>query len=98
MYPLVANQCILLAGWREKLEDYLPELVFIAITHDDLDRARYHINQYYGKFLAKWASLHPLALSGRHLKLQSLQRIVEMEEFLDFVRYTSYCILKLPTT
>eukprot|EP01087_Luapelamoeba_hula_P000112 TRINITY_DN10064_c0_g1_i1.p1 TRINITY_DN10064_c0_g1~~TRINITY_DN10064_c0_g1_i1.p1 ORF type:complete len:1634 (-),score=246.38 TRINITY_DN10064_c0_g1_i1:51-4931(-) len=72
---------------RLKLElEYLSELAFIAITRGDFDRARYYINKYYGLFINKWAGLHPLALSGRHLQLQQLQRVVEQEEFLEFVR------------
>lgn len=76
-----------LAEYRAKLEsEFLPELALVSITRDDLDRARYYVNTYYSTFLAKWASLHPLAYAGRHLKLQSVQRVVELEEFLDFVR------------
>lgn len=75
------------SGWRSKLEsEFLPELALVSVTRDDLDRARYYINQYFAHFLSKWASLHPLAHAGRHLKLQSVQRVVELEEFLDFVR------------
>jgi hypothetical protein len=74
-------------GWRQKLEDdCLSDLAFVAVTRDDLDRARYHVNQFYTRFVTKWATLHPLALAGRHIKLQSIQRMVELEEFLDFVR------------
>lgn len=74
-------------AWRQRLEqDFLAELALVAITRDDFDRARYYSNQFYGQFLTKWASLHPLSLAGRHSQLQRLQKIVELEEFLEFVR------------
>lgn len=84
---------IISVGWRAKLEsEFLPELALVSITRDDLDRARYYVNQYYSNFLSKWTSLHPLAYAGRHLKLQSVQRAVELEEFLNFVRYHLYTL------
>jgi len=60
--------------------------MLVAITRDDFDRARYYNNKFYNRFLSRWASLHPLALAGRHIQLQLLQKVAEMEEFLEFVR------------
>lgn len=54
---------------------FIAELALIAITKGDFDRARYHVNRFYQQFTADWASLHPLATAGRHLKLQSLQKV-----------------------
>jgi DNA-dependent protein kinase catalytic subunit len=71
---------------REMLEhQFSPELAFMSIARDDLDRARFYVIRSFQQFLAKWTSLHPLANAARHQALQPLQKVVEMEEFLSFV-------------
>ncbi len=74
------------AAHRDILEaQFAPDMAFLSITRDDLDRARFYVLKAFQQFLAKWTSLHPLANSARHQALQPLQRVVEMEEFLTFV-------------
>jgi hypothetical protein len=87
---------------KEKLEQsFTAELAFIAITRNDLDRARFFVNMYYQSFLSDWVKLHSFDFTGRHAKLQPLQKVImccvniavdascaqvaELEEFLNFV-------------
>eukprot|EP00727_Mastigamoeba_balamuthi_P006748 m51a1_g2694 DNA-dependent protein kinase catalytic subunit (2648) ;mRNA; r:766654-782327 len=70
---------------RAILERLFPsELAFIALTRDDLGRARSFIQKAYNEFVQQWARIHPLAMEPRLQCLKPLQRAVEMEEFLDF--------------
>lgn len=43
------------------------------------------MNRFYQQFLAQWAALPELQTAGRRILLQSVQRVYELEEYLNFV-------------
>ncbi|KAG0303333.1 hypothetical protein BGZ98_006787, partial [Dissophora globulifera] len=61
---------------------YQPELAMTAIIRKDLKQASHYVRRSYERFLSIWSNLHPLSEKPRLHELSSLQRIVEMEEFL----------------
>lgn len=64
---------------------YTSQLAYLYITQDDTARARYYIQRSYELFLQNWTTLPELQTAGRHLLLQELQRLCELEEFVDVV-------------
>lgn len=48
---------------------------FVAITKNDFDRARFYIHKFYENFLFDWSKLHPFDFTGKHIKLQNLQKV-----------------------
>jgi hypothetical protein len=64
---------------------FAAELAFVSIIRNDLGKSRFYVNKFYEYFLADWSKLHGYDNAGKHMKLQSLQRVVELEEFLTFV-------------
>ena len=56
-----------------------------AIWTNEYDRARFYTRQSYDSFLSVWTSLHPLAYGSRMAQLSTLERTVELEDFLDVV-------------
>jgi DNA-dependent protein kinase catalytic subunit len=76
------------------LEGYHCEtLSLLFIVQDDLDRARYYVNQCFNSFMQEWAAISRLVTSGRSARLQSIQTITEMKEFLDFMSDESLKII-----
>eukprot|EP01122_Echinamoeba_exundans_P009334 TRINITY_DN3272_c0_g4_i1.p1 TRINITY_DN3272_c0_g4~~TRINITY_DN3272_c0_g4_i1.p1 ORF type:complete len:1129 (-),score=263.25 TRINITY_DN3272_c0_g4_i1:1424-4744(-) len=67
--------------------DHAPDLAFMYLIRDDLGKARYYITKAYHDFMREWASLPEISTQGRQSKLLRLQRLVEMEEMLDFVSH-----------
>ncbi|XP_065180580.1 DNA-dependent protein kinase catalytic subunit-like [Sycon ciliatum] len=64
------------------------DLALLFILQDDFDRARYYVRQSLDGFLEEWSSLSTLMVNSRTSRLQSLQRLTEMHEFLAFVENT----------
>ncbi|KAI9262203.1 hypothetical protein BDA99DRAFT_438677 [Phascolomyces articulosus] len=56
-----------------------------SIWTNDYDRARFYTRQSYDSLLSVWTSLHPLAVNKRMAQLATLERTVELEDFLDVV-------------
>ncbi|EGC36942.1 DNA-dependent protein kinase subunit [Dictyostelium purpureum] len=66
------------------LEDkFSGELAFLEVTRSDHNKAAYYVSKFYQNFKQQWSSSHPLAIASRHRILQPLQKIVEVEEFLN---------------
>ncbi|KAG0005263.1 hypothetical protein BGZ65_011584, partial [Modicella reniformis] len=64
---------------------YQPELAMTAVIRRDFKQASHFVRRSYDRFLAIWSRLHPLSEKPRLHELAGLQRIVEMEEFLESV-------------
>lgn len=60
-------------------------LALIAITRNDFGRAQFFITKFYEQFLHDWGKLQVFDTIGKHSKLQSLQHVEEMREFLEFI-------------
>ncbi|KAF9970692.1 hypothetical protein BGZ73_006560 [Actinomortierella ambigua] len=58
------------------------DLSVASIQRRDLNQASHYVRQSYNHFLSKWANLPPLSISPRLVELSRLQRVVEMEEYL----------------
>ncbi|GAB5585937.1 hypothetical protein Unana1_00837 [Umbelopsis nana] len=65
------------------VSNYSPELAALHFQKSDMDRARYYVRQSYRHFISSLSRLHPLASNSRYLKLQGIQKIVEMDDFLN---------------
>ncbi|KAK5584232.1 hypothetical protein RB653_005840 [Dictyostelium firmibasis] len=80
------------------LEDKFPgELAFLEVTRSDHNKASYYISKFYQSFKQQWSSSHPLAIESRHRILQPLQKIVEVEEFLNLTSTPIISTFKLDT-
>ncbi|KAG0369575.1 hypothetical protein BGZ54_009551 [Gamsiella multidivaricata] len=64
---------------------YQPELALTAVIRKDFKQASYYLRRSFDRFLSVWSNLHPLSEKPRLHELANLQRIVELEEFLDCV-------------
>ncbi|KAL2645175.1 hypothetical protein R1flu_012762 [Riccia fluitans] len=67
------------------MNEYGTQLATLAVANDQFDRARFYISQCYRSFRKQWTALHPLATGARHRQVEKLQKIVELEEFLDLM-------------
>ncbi|KAG0234361.1 hypothetical protein BGX31_004586 [Mortierella sp. GBA43] len=73
-------------GHRQVLtSQFQPELALTAVMRKDFKQASHFVRQSYERFLTVWSNLHPLSEKPRLHELANLQRIVEVEEFLDSV-------------
>ncbi|EAL66880.2 DNA-dependent protein kinase subunit [Dictyostelium discoideum AX4] len=80
------------------LENKFPgELAFLEVTRSDHNKASYYVSKFYQAFKHQWSSSHPLAIESRHRILQPLQKIVEVEEFLNLTSTPIINTLKLDT-
>jgi hypothetical protein len=73
------------------LTDYSTQVVTLAVSNDQLDRARFYVHECYKCFIKQWAKFHPLATSARHILITNLQKITELNEFLDHVESNKFC-------
>ncbi|KAL9956083.1 hypothetical protein ACROYT_G037506 [Oculina patagonica] len=64
---------------------YSDSLALMYILQDDYDRACYYAGNYEQSFLADWAGLDSMLSASRSAKLHSLQKMTEMQEFLEFI-------------
>ncbi|OAE24558.1 hypothetical protein AXG93_2415s1380 [Marchantia polymorpha subsp. ruderalis] len=67
------------------LKNYGTQLATLAVVNDQFDRARYYISYCYKSFRNQWAALHPLAIGARHRQVQKLQKITELDEFVEMM-------------
>ncbi|XP_077979786.1 DNA-dependent protein kinase catalytic subunit-like [Glandiceps talaboti] len=64
---------------------YCEELAMLYLRQDDHDRAKYYTANCIQTFLEDWSGTDTLLASIRSSKLQSLQKLAEMQEFLSFI-------------
>eukprot|EP00743_Colponemidia_sp_Colp-15_P008934 GILK01009748.1.p1 GENE.GILK01009748.1~~GILK01009748.1.p1 ORF type:complete len:1463 (+),score=312.38 GILK01009748.1:308-4390(+) len=68
---------------RAMLEDkHGYELAVLAVSQSDLDRAKYYVDCGVKGFLKRWAGLPKLSASARHMLLQDVPRLFELQESL----------------
>ncbi|XP_008767155.1 DNA-dependent protein kinase catalytic subunit isoform X1 [Rattus norvegicus] len=65
---------------------YSQELSLLYILQDDIDRATYYIKNAIQIFMQNYSSIDVLLYRSRLAKLQSVQTLAEIEEFLNFIR------------
>ncbi|XP_052014740.1 DNA-dependent protein kinase catalytic subunit isoform X2 [Apodemus sylvaticus] len=65
---------------------YSQELSLLYILQDDIDRATYYIKNGIRIFMQNYSSIDVLLYRSRLAKLQSVQTLAEIEEFLSFIR------------
>ncbi|XP_078691376.1 DNA-dependent protein kinase catalytic subunit-like isoform X2 [Branchiostoma floridae x Branchiostoma belcheri] len=64
---------------------YCEELAMLYLYQDDYGRAKYYVGNCTDAFLQEWSGMDRLMTSSRAAKLQSLQKLTEMQEFLELV-------------
>ncbi|XP_032697087.1 DNA-dependent protein kinase catalytic subunit isoform X3 [Lontra canadensis] len=64
---------------------YSQELSLLYILQDDIDRAKYYIENCIQNFLQNYSSIDVLLHRSRLTKLQSVQTIIEIQEFISFI-------------
>ncbi|XP_022778667.1 DNA-dependent protein kinase catalytic subunit-like isoform X5 [Stylophora pistillata] len=64
---------------------YSDSLALMYVLQDNCDSASYYAALSEQSFLSDWAGLDSNLRSSRSIKLQSLQKITEMQEFLEFI-------------
>ncbi|CAO3672189.1 unnamed protein product [Umbelopsis ramanniana] len=67
------------------ISNYSPELAALHFQKNDMDRARYYVRQSYRQLISSLSSLNPLATNSKYLRLQGIQKIVEMDDFLNIL-------------
>ncbi|XP_057593505.1 DNA-dependent protein kinase catalytic subunit isoform X2 [Hippopotamus amphibius kiboko] len=64
---------------------YSQELSLLYILQDDLDRAKYYIDNCIQMFMQNYSSIDVLLHRSRLTKLQSVQTFIEIQEFISFI-------------
>ncbi|XP_067836012.1 DNA-dependent protein kinase catalytic subunit isoform X2 [Heptranchias perlo] len=64
---------------------YSQELSLLYILQDDFDRAKYYVNNSMQIFMQNYSSIDTLLHRSRLTKLQSLQALTEIQDFLLFI-------------
>ncbi|XP_078611933.1 DNA-dependent protein kinase catalytic subunit-like isoform X3 [Branchiostoma floridae x Branchiostoma japonicum] len=64
---------------------YCEELAMLYLYQDDYGRAKYHLGTCTDSFLQEWSGMDRLMASSRAAKLQGLQKLTEMQEFLELI-------------
>ncbi|XP_044600073.2 DNA-dependent protein kinase catalytic subunit [Equus asinus] len=64
---------------------YSQELSLLYILQDDVDRAKYYIENCIRIFMQSYSSIDVLLERSRLTKLQSLQTLIEIQEFISFI-------------
>uniref|UniRef100_A0A674JBQ4 DNA-dependent protein kinase catalytic subunit n=1 Tax=Terrapene triunguis TaxID=2587831 RepID=A0A674JBQ4_9SAUR len=64
---------------------YSQELSLLYILQDDFDRARYYISSGMQTFMQNYSSIDTLLHQSRLTKLQSVQALTEIQEFINFI-------------
>ncbi|XP_070581112.1 DNA-dependent protein kinase catalytic subunit-like [Ptychodera flava] len=64
---------------------YCEELAMLYLIQDDNDRAKYYTANCIQAFLEDWSGTDALMMSTRSSKLQCVQKLSEMQEFLTFI-------------
>ncbi|XP_042541900.1 DNA-dependent protein kinase catalytic subunit [Dipodomys spectabilis] len=65
---------------------YSQELSLLYILQDDVDRAKYYIENGIQIFMQNYSSIDVLLHRSRLAKLQSIQTLTEIQEFISFIR------------
>uniref|UniRef100_UPI00398F68DD DNA-dependent protein kinase catalytic subunit isoform X2 n=1 Tax=Pristiophorus japonicus TaxID=55135 RepID=UPI00398F68DD len=72
--------------WKTVIETrYSQELSLLYILQDDFDRAKYYVNNSIQIFMQNYSSVDTLLHRSRLTKLQSLQTLTEIQDFLHFI-------------
>ncbi|KAI5273209.1 Dna-Dependent Protein Kinase Catalytic Subunit [Manis pentadactyla] len=64
---------------------YSQELSLLYILQDDVDRAKYYIENCIQIFMQSYSSIDVLLHKSRLTKLQSVQTLIEIKEFISFI-------------
>ncbi|KAI1889250.1 hypothetical protein AGOR_G00177210 [Albula goreensis] len=64
---------------------YSQELSLLYILQEDYDRAKYYVNNSIQVFMQNYSSIDTLLNESRMAKLQSVQALTEIQEFLRFI-------------
>ncbi|XP_041045109.1 DNA-dependent protein kinase catalytic subunit isoform X2 [Carcharodon carcharias] len=75
---------------------YSQELSLLYILQDDFDRAKYYVNNSIQIFMQNYSSIDTLLLRSRLTKLQSLQTLTEIQDFLRFITKGFNLIADMP--
>ena len=62
------------------------ELAMLFLTQLDYDRARIYIDKECGELLNQWKNLTKLSQVAQHFLVQKIQKIYEMNEFLNLIK------------
>lgn len=65
--------------------EFSVELATLAVINDQFDLAKFYIQKGFDSFIKHWSSIHPLATVSRHHLVRKLQRIVEVDEFVEMI-------------
>ena len=66
-------------------QSYCQELALLNLYQKDFNAAKYYSYLAIQKYLMEWSSINQTLIQGRMTKLQSLQPIIELNEFLKFI-------------
>ncbi|XP_071815133.1 DNA-dependent protein kinase catalytic subunit-like [Apostichopus japonicus] len=61
------------------------DLTGLFVIQEDYQRARYYLDNCTKSFLEEWSSMNPLMTKTRSSKLQGVQRLMEIHQFVDFM-------------
>ncbi|XP_058131499.1 DNA-dependent protein kinase catalytic subunit [Dasypus novemcinctus] len=75
---------------------YSQELSLLYILQDDFDRAKYYIQNGIQIFMQNYSSIDVLLHRSRLTKLQSVQVLTEVQEFIDFISKQGNLSSKVP--
>ncbi|XP_061454380.1 DNA-dependent protein kinase catalytic subunit isoform X2 [Rhineura floridana] len=64
---------------------YSQELSLLYILQDDFDRAKYYVNNAMQVFMENYSSIDSLLHQSRLTKLQSVQALTEIQDFINFI-------------
>ncbi|XP_054840598.1 DNA-dependent protein kinase catalytic subunit [Eublepharis macularius] len=68
---------------------YSQELSLLYILQDDFDRAKYYINNAMQVFMQNYSNIDSLLHQSRLTKLQSIQALIEIQDFVNFINKPS---------
>uniref|UniRef100_A0A670Y1A7 DNA-dependent protein kinase catalytic subunit n=1 Tax=Pseudonaja textilis TaxID=8673 RepID=A0A670Y1A7_PSETE len=64
---------------------YSQELSLLYILQDDFDRARYYVKNAMQVFMQNYSNIDSLLFNSRMIKLQSVQALTEIQDFINFM-------------
>ncbi|XP_036089192.1 DNA-dependent protein kinase catalytic subunit [Rousettus aegyptiacus] len=75
---------------------YSQELSLLYILQNDVDRAKYYIENSIHNFIQNYSSIDVLLHRSRLTKLQSVQTLIEIQEFLSFISKEGNLLSQVP--
>ena len=66
-------------------QSFSMEMALVNLHQKDYNAAKYYAHMAIQKYLNEWTSINKTIVQGRITKLQSLQSIIELNEFLKFI-------------